>query len=161
MNIKILITGGTIDKRYNELDGELVFTESAVEDMLRQGRAKLDLSLETLMLKDSLNMNDVDRQEILAACQSTEASRIVITHGTDTMVETSQALAAEIKDKTIVLLGAMVPYAFKHSDALFNLGCAITAVQTLPNGVYITMNGKVFPYDQVMKNKVAGEFQAK
>lgn len=159
MNIRLLITGGTIDKRYNELDGELVFTESAVEEMLNQGRAKLDVSLQTLMLKDSLDMNDADRQQILAACQSCKESHIVITHGTDTMVETSQVLA-NIKDKTIVLLGAMVPYAFKQSDALFNLGCAIAAVQTLTSGIYITMNGKVFPYDRVVKNKVLGEFQS-
>jgi L-asparaginase len=129
--------------------------------MLVQGRAKLDISPETIMLKDSLDMDDNDRQQILKACLACDESQIVITHGTDTMVETSQVLAAEINDKTIVLLGAMVPYQFKNSDALFNLGCAIAAVQTLENGVYITMNGKVFNFDEVLKNKSVGEFQSK
>ena len=161
MTIRLLITGGTIDKQYNELDGELIFTESRVEDMLAQGRAKLDIAHETVMLKDSLDMDDNDRQKILSSCLTCDESRIVITHGTDTMVETSQVLAAEIKDKTIVLLGAMVPYQFKNSDALFNLGCAIAAVQTLGNGVYITMNGRIFNYDEVIKNKKLGEFQSK
>jgi L-asparaginase len=159
MMIKLLITGGTIDKQYDELNGELIFTQSGVEDMLAQGRAKLDISPETVMLKDSLDIDDNDRQQILKACLACDESQIVITHGTDTMVETSQVLAAKIKDKTIVLLGAMVPYQFKQSDALFNLGCAIAAVQTLGNGVYITMNGKVFNFDEVSKNKELGEFQ--
>jgi len=161
MTIKVLITGGTIDKQYNELNGELIFTQSSVEDMLAQGGAKLDISVETVMLKDSLNMDDNDRPKILTSCLACEESQIVITHGTDTMVETSQVLAAGIKDKTIVLLGAMVPYQFKNSDALFNLGCAMAAVQTLVNGVYITMNGKVFNFDKVVKNKTVGEFQSK
>lgn len=161
MTIKVLITGGTIDKQYNELNGELIFTQSGVKDMLAQGRAKLDISYETVMLKDSLELNDDDRQKILAACLACDESQIVITHGTDTMVETSQVLAAGIKDKTIVLLGAMVPYQFKNSDTLFNLGCAMAAVQTLENGVYITMNGKIFNYDEVIKNKDLGEFQSR
>ncbi len=161
MTIRLLITGGTIDKQYNELDGELIFTESGVEDMLTQGRAKLDIAYETVMLKDSLDMDDNDRQKILSSCLACDQSQIVITHGTDTMVETSQVLAAEIKDKTIVLLGAMVPYQFKNSDALFNLGCAVAAVQTLGNGVYITMNGKVFSVDEVSKIKELGEFLSK
>jgi len=159
MTIKLLITGGTIDKQYDELNGELIFTQSGVEDMLAQGRAKLEISPETVMLKDSLDMDDNDRQQILKSCVACDESQIVITHGTDTMVETSQVLATEIKDKTIVLLGAMVPYQFKNSDALFNLGCAIAAVQILKNGVYITMNGKVFNFDEVSKNKKLGEFQ--
>ncbi|MEE8233276.1 MAG: asparaginase domain-containing protein [Gammaproteobacteria bacterium] len=161
MTIRLLLTGGTIDKQYNEIDGELIFTQSGIGDMLTQGRARLDISLETVMLKDSLDIDDNDRQQILASCLACDESRIVITHGTDTMVETSQVLAAGIKDKTIVLLGAMVPYQYKNSDALFNLGCAIAAVQTLSNGVYITMNGKVFNYDEVLKNKKLGEFQSR
>jgi L-asparaginase len=161
MTIRLLITGGTIDKQYNELNGELIFTQSSVEEMLAQGRAKLDINFETVMLKDSLDMNDDDRQKILAACLSCDESKIVITHGTDTMVETSQILATNVKDKTIVLLGAMVPYTIKNSDALFNLGCAVAAVQTLENGIYITMNGKVFNFDEVIKNKDLGEFQSK
>jgi len=160
MTIRLLITGGTIDKQYNELNGELIFTQSGVEDMLAQGRAKLDIAYETVMLKDSLDMDDNDRQRILTSCLTCDESKIVITHGTDTMVETSQVLAAGIKDKTIVLLGAMLPYQIKNSDALFNLGCAIAAVQTLSNGVYITMNGKVFRYDEVVKNIIVGEFQS-
>ena len=161
MTIKLLITGGTIDKQYNELNGELIFAQSAVEDMLAQGRVKLDILLETVMLKDSLDMDDSDRQQILDSCMACDEPHIVITHGTDTMVETSQVLATKIKDKTIVLLGAMVPYQLKNSDALFNLGCAIAAVQTLENGVYVTMNGKIFNYDEVIKNKELGEFQSK
>ncbi len=161
MTIKLLITGGTIDKQYDELNGELIFTQSGVEDMLTQGRVKLDISLETVMLKDSLDMDDSNRQQILESCLACDEPQIVITHGTDTMVETSQVLATKIKDKTIVLLGAMVPYQFKNSDALFNLGCAIAAVQTLEKGVYITMNGKIFNYDEVIKNKDLGEFQSK
>jgi len=161
MTIRLLITGGTIDKQYNEQNGELIFKQSSVKDMLAQGRARLDISHETVMLKDSLEMDDDDRQKILASCLACDESRIVITHGTDTMVDTSRVLAAGIKDKTIVLLGAMVPYQFKKSDALFNLGCAIAAVQTLESGVYITMNGKVFRYDKVIKNKELGEFQSK
>ena len=160
MTIRLLITGGTIDKQYNELNGELIFTQSGIEDMLAQGRAKLDIAYETVMLKDSLDMDDNDRQQILKSCLSCDESQIVITHGTDTMVETSQVLAAKIKDKTIVLLGAMVPYQFKNSDALFNLGCAVAAVQTLGYGVYVTMNGRVFNYDEVIKNKKIGEFQS-
>ncbi len=161
MTIKLLITGGTIDKQYDKLNGKLIFTQSGIGDMLTQGRTRLELSMETVMLKDSLDLDDNDRQKILASCLTCDESRIVITHGTDTMVETSQVLAARIKDKTIVLLGAMVPYQFKNSDALFNLGCAIAAVQTLGNGVYITMNGKVFNYDEVVKNKKLGEFQSR
>ncbi len=161
MTIRLLITGGTIDKKYNELNGELIFTQSGVEGMLSQGRAKLDISYETVMLKDSLDMDDNDRQQILEACLASDESQIVITHGTDTMVETSQLLAAKTKGKTIVLLGAMVPYQFKKSDALFNLGCAIATVQTLKNGVYITMNGRIFNYNDVIKNKGLGEFQSK
>ena len=161
MTIRLLITGGTIDKQYNELDGELIFTQSGVEDMLAQGRAKLDMTFETVMLKDSLDMNDDDRKQILEACLACDESQIVITHGTDTMVETSQVLAAKINNKTIVLLGAMVPYTIKNTDALFNLGCAVAAVQTLEKGVYITMNGKIFNYDEVIKNKDLGEFQSK
>ncbi len=161
MTIRLLITGGTIDKQYNEQNGELIFTQSGIGDMLAQGRARLDISYETVMLKDSLDMDDNDRQKILSSCLACDESRIVITHGTDTMIETSQVLADGIKDKTIVLLGAIVPYQFKNSDALFNLGCAIAAAQTLENGVYITMNGKVFNYDEVLKNKELGEFQSK
>lgn len=159
MHIQLFITGGTIDKQYNELNGELIFTRSSVANMLKQGRASVDYAIETVMLKDSLEMNDNDRQQLLERCLAVTHTHIVITHGTDTMVETSQLLADTIKRKTIVLLGAMIPYHFKYSDALFNLGFAISAVQTLPHGVYITMNGKIFKHDQVIKNTEIGEFQ--
>ncbi len=159
MTIKFLITGGTIDKRYNELNGDLVFTQSCVGDMLKQGRVTADVSLETVMLKDSLDMGDEDRRTILHACLAADEPHIVITHGTDTMVETARVLADAIHDKTIVLLGAMIPYVFEYSDALFNLGCAVSAVQTLGTGVYITMNGNVFDHGKVTKNTAVGQFQ--
>jgi L-asparaginase len=157
--MKILITGGTIDKQYNPLDGTLIFNESAVVDMLLQSRNTVETDIQTLMLKDSLEMNDDDRQIISQACYSSNDTQIIITHGTDTMVETAREIAANLSaDKTVVLLGAMVPYQFKQSDTLFNLGCAMTAVQILPAGVYITMNGQVFDYREVQKNRAIGQF---
>lgn len=159
-NIKLLVTGGTIDKVYNELTGELVFTQSHLPQMLEQGHCKADIHIETLMLKDSLEMEAVDRDIILQACQNSSESLIIITHGTDTMTLTAAYLATQISDKTIVLFGAMVPYAFKQSDSLFNLGSAISAVQCLSSGIYITMNGSVFPWDQVIKNKQQGVFES-
>ena len=157
--MKILITGGTIDKQYNPLNGALIFNESAVMDMLLQSRNTVETDVQTLMLKDSLEMNDDDRQVISQACYSSNDPQIIITHGTDTMVETAHEIAADLpSDKTVVLLGAMVPYQFKQSDALFNLGCAMSAVQILPAGVYITMNGQVFDYREVQKNRAIGQF---
>ena len=157
--MKVLITGGTLDKQYNPLNGALIFNQSSVADMLAQSRYTVEIDLETLMLKDSLEMSDDDRQHIVQACNECADNHIIITHGTDTMVESAQAIAAQlIANKTIVLLGAMVPYQFKGSDALFNLGCAMTAVQILPAGVYITMNGRVFDYREVQKNRTLGEF---
>jgi len=159
--IKFFITGGTIDKVYNELDGALTFSETNILTMLRQARSQIDLSPEVLMLKDSLEMNDNDREEISAKCHSCEESRIIISHGTDTMVDTASVLAKKIVGKTIVLFGAMIPYTISNSDSQFNLGCAVTAVQCMDEGVYITMNGQVFPWDDVKKNKTEGIFQAK
>ena len=159
MAIKIFITGGTIDTKYNELNGKSIFTKSYLPKMLKQARCKIDIKLETIMLKDSNDMIDSDREEILQNCKSCKEDKIVVTHGTDTMPETAKVLGKNIKDKTIVLLGAMIPYSFGSSDALFNFGCAISVVQILPKGVYITMNGKIFPYDNVRKNKDIGEFQ--
>jgi len=159
--IKLIVTGGTLDKRYNELTGELFFPETHVSVMLTQARCKLDIELEVLMLKDSLDMNAADRERMSKSCLSTNKQQIVMTHGTDTMVESAAYLAAQIKNKTLVLVGAMIPYTITHSDALFNLGCALTAVQLLPAGVYITMNGKVFAWDKVSKDKQAGEFIAR
>ncbi|MCK5896457.1 MAG: asparaginase [Cocleimonas sp.] len=158
--IKLLVTGGTIDKRYNELNGELLLTRTHLPEMLAQSRCRVDIRSETVLLKDSLDLLVSDREAILQACQRCEESLIVITHGTDTMTHTAEHLAAQIKDKTIVLLGAMIPYVFKQSDSLFNLGTAIAAVQCLPAGVYITMNGKIFSWDQVAKNKQEGVFES-
>jgi L-asparaginase len=157
--MKILITGGTLDKQYNPLNGELIFNHSSVADMLAQSRSTVETELETLMLKDSLEMKDDDRQVLSSACNACEQAQIIITHGTDTMVESAQVIAAQLNSsKTVVLLGAMVPYQFKGSDALYNLGCAMSAVQVLPAGVYITMNGQVFDYREVKKNRAIGQF---
>jgi L-asparaginase len=157
--MKILITGGTLDKQYNPLNGALIFNQSSVTDMLAQSRNTLEIDIDTLMLKDSLEMNDNDRLFISQACNECDDKHVIITHGTDTMVESAQIIAAQLApNKTVVLLGAMVPYQFKRSDALFNLGCAITAVQILPAGVYITMNGQVFDYREVQKNRTLGKF---
>lgn len=161
MKIKVLATGGTLDKRYNPLNGELIFSQTSIDELLKQSRNTVELDLDVLMLKDSLEMNDTDREIISKACIKSEEKHIVITHGTDTMVESAQAIAKSIgSDKTVVLLGAMVPYQFKQSDALFNFGCALTAVQILSPGVYITMNGQVFDYREVQKNRTIGEFVA-
>ncbi|BCG65544.1 MAG: L-asparaginase [Methyloprofundus sp.] len=159
--IKLIITGGTIDKQYNELNGELDFPKTHIAEMIQQARCTAELETQQLMLKDSLEMQNVDRDAIYQACLATTTQQIVITHGTDTMVDTAKALAATLTDKTIVLVGAMVPYTINNSDALFNLGCAITAVQLLPEGIYLTMNGQVFNWDKVSKDKQAGQFIAK
>lgn len=157
--IRILITGGTFDKEYNELAGELFFKDSHLPEMLKLGRCNLDLDIRTLMMIDSLEMTDDDRQIIVDNCRHAKEARIVITHGTDTMTQTAAALAACIKDKTIVLTGAMIPYKFGSSDGLFNLGSALAFVQTLPPGVYVAMNGKYFPWDKVRKNRQTGMFE--
>lgn len=159
MTIRLLITGGTIDKEYNPITGELAFPHTHLPEMLKQGRCEADVAVETLMLKDSLRMNDDDRKQVLERCQSCGENNIVITHGTDTMVETAQVLGQNLKNKTVVLLGAMVPYTIDNSDALFNLGCAIIATQTLSSGIYIAMNGKIFSWDNVKKNKDLGKFE--
>jgi L-asparaginase len=158
MTIKLLITGGTIDKVYNKLSGELEFSESHLEQMLERGRVSLDTSPEILFLKDSLDMNGEDRNLILSKCLECDEDNIVITHGTDTMVETAKLLGNQIQDKTIVLFGAMVPYSIDNSDALFNLGVALNAAQTKDSGVYVAMNGRVFDFDKVEKNKSLGIF---
>ncbi|HVV25520.1 MAG TPA: asparaginase domain-containing protein [Candidatus Saccharimonadales bacterium] len=159
MQIKLFLTGGTIDKKYNELSGELDYKKTHIQEMLKQARSRLDIHIEELMLVDSLDMTDSQRQQILHACQSTDQHKIVITHGTDTMVETARLLGENIQDKTIVLFGSMIPFAFGGSDALFNFGAALAAAQTLGQGVYITMNGKIFEWDKVVKNRQLGEFQ--
>lgn len=157
--MKVIITGGTLDKHYNHLNGELVFKKSSIVEMLLRSRSTVKTDIEILMLKDSLEMNDDDRQLISQACYKSIDKQIIITHGTDTMVETAHTIAADLAgDKTVVLLGAMVPYQFKGSDALFNLGCAMSAVQILSPGVYITMNGQVFDYREVQKDRALGMF---
>jgi L-asparaginase len=158
MKIRVFTTGGTIAKKYDELTGELVFDDSHIEKMLKQGRCKAKLELTSLMLKDSLDMNDSDREEIFKACKTATEDKILITHGTDTMVKSAEKLSA-IKDKTIVLTGAMIPYAFKNSDGVFNLGFALSAVQTLSCGVYICINGEIFNWDKVTKNTKKGYFE--
>ncbi|MAP61349.1 MAG: asparaginase, partial [Candidatus Marinimicrobia bacterium] len=139
--ITILVTGGTFDKEYNEISGKLYFNESNIKEMLKLGRCKIPVSIKNLMLKDSLDMVDIDRKLILDACIQTKIKKIVITHGTDTMTKTAKLLAQNIKNKTIVFTGAMIPYKFGASDGLFNLGSALTAAQTLESGVYIAING--------------------
>jgi L-asparaginase len=161
MRIRILITGGTFDKEYDELTGRLFFKDTHLPEMLRRGRCRLDVEAETVMMIDSLELDDDGRQQIVAHARQCEETAVVVTHGTDTMVQTAQTLAhAEIPGKTIVLTGAMVPYAFGSSDGLFNLGSALSFVQVLPPGVYVAMNGQHFRWDRVRKNTVSGCFEA-
>jgi len=160
MEIKVLTTGGTIAKKYDEISGELHFDEGHFEKIVKQGRCEATLNIQTLMMKDSLQMNDEDREVIYHAVNASKEKTIMITHGTDTMVQTAQKLST-IKGKTIVLIGAMIPYAFKNSDALFNVGCALGAVSVLGEGVFVVMNGKVFKWDDVVKDKTKGIFVAK
>jgi L-asparaginase len=159
MKIKLIITGGTIDKSYNMKNGELHFVDSHIPSMLTEARCKADFELDKILLKDSLKMDDTDRQKILENVQNSEQSRIIITHGTDTIVQTAQLLAQQVEDKTVVLTGAMIPYVFNKSDSLFNLGTAFAAVQCLSAGIYITMNGKIFNADNVKKNLEEGIFE--
>jgi L-asparaginase len=157
--IRIFVTGGTFDKAYNELTGELFFKDSHLPEMLKLGRCNLEVQIRTLMMIDSLHMTGEDRQIILQQCRSAPERRIVITHGTDTMVETAGVLAGGVNDKTIVLTGAMIPYKFGSSDGLFNLGSALAFAQTLPPGVYVAMNGRIFPWNGVRKNRKTGMFE--
>lgn len=159
MALKIFVTGGTFDKEYNELNGTLFFKDTHIQEMLALGRSRIDVNIETLMMIDSLEMTDTNREVIARHCAKTSEEQIVITHGTDTMVETARYLAAKVNNKTIVLTGAMIPYKFGSSDGLFNLGSALAFVQTLPHGIYISMNGRYFLWDNVRKNKSIGEFE--
>ncbi len=167
MSIRVFVTGGTFDKEYDEIRGELAFGDTHLPEMLRRGRCELPLSIRTLMMVDSLHMGAEDRQVIVRNCQQAAESRIVITHGTDTMVETAGVLAgalggseAEGATRTVVLTGAMIPYAFGSSDGLFNLGSALSFAQILRPGVYIAMNGQIFPWNGVRKNRKTGRFEA-
>lgn len=159
MGIRVFVTGGTFDKEYNELDGKLFFKDTHLNEMLSLGRCKIKVDVRTLMMIDSLEMTDEDRQIIMDHCLKAKEDKIVITHGTDTMEITARALGETIGDKTIVLTGAMIPYKFGSSDGLFNLGSALAFVQTLPRGVYIAMNGKYLLWNNVRKNKKTGEFE--
>ena len=159
MAIRIFITGGTFDKEYNEITGKLYFKDTHMREILDLGRSKLDVSIRTLMMIDSLDMTDSDRNLILENCVSTKGDQIIITHGTDTMTDTAKLLATGNLEKTIVLTGAMIPFKFGTSDGLFNLGSAPGFVQSLPHGVYIAMNGQCFDYDKVKKNKGTGVFE--
>ena len=157
--IRIFVTGGTFDKEYNELNGSLFFKDTHLNEMLKLGRSKVKIEVRTLMMMDSIDMKDADRELIAQNCLKAEESKIIVTHGTDTMVETAKLIAKTVKDKTIVLTGAMIPYKFGSSDGLFNLGAAIAFAQTLPHGVYIAMNGRVFNWDNCRKNRTIGEFE--
>jgi L-asparaginase len=159
-SLAILVTGGTFDKQYDELTGRLYFRETHVGEMLRLGRSRLDVTIETVMMVDSLDMDDTGRARIVEGCRARDERSIVVTHGTDTMVETARAIAeARLEEKTVVLTGAMVPYAFGSSDGLFNLGSALSFAQVLPPGVYIAMNGQHFAWNDVRKNREAGVFE--
>ena len=157
--LRLLVTGGTFDKEYDEIGGTLFFKDTHVAEMLRLGRCRVPVVIETVMLLDSLQMTDADRATIAARCQAAPEPFIVITHGTDTMVDTAAVLAREVSGKTIVMTGAMIPYAFGSSDGLFNLGSAISFAQVLPAGVWIAMNGTHFRWDNVRKDRSAGVFE--
>ena len=159
MAIQIFVTGGTFDKEYNELNGTLFFKHTHLPEILNLGRCKVEVDIHTLMMIDSLEITDTDRQAILKKCLECNSSQIVITHGTDTMEVTARLLGMAIKDKTIILTGALIPFKFGSSDGLFNLGCALAFVQSLPHGVYVAMNGKYFSWENVRKNKKTGEFE--
>jgi L-asparaginase len=158
--IRILVTGGTFDKEYNELTGELFFHNTHAGEMLRLGRCLVPVEIETLMMIDSLQMTEADRGAILGRCKAVSEGRIVITHGTDTMAETAAMLGRGLRGKTVVLTGAMIPYTFGSSDGLFNLGTAMAFVQTLDEGVYVAMNGRCLPWDSVRKDKAKGIFES-
>lgn len=160
MAIRIFVTGGTFDKEYNELTGELFFKQTHLPEMLALGRSRMAVEIQTLMMIDSLDMIDEDRAAIATACNLASEDRVIVTHGTDTMVETAAVLAQMVPNKTVVLTGAMVPYKFGSSDGLFNIGCAIAFAQLLPAGIYIAMNGRYFTWDNVRKNKSIGEFES-
>jgi L-asparaginase len=159
--IRVLVTGGTFDKEYDELTGRLFFRDTHVPEMLHRGRCRLEVTLETVLMIDSLELDDAGRATIVERARASRETAIVVTHGTDTMVKTAAALAAAALDgKTIVLTGAMVPYAFGSSDGLFNLGSALSFAQVLPPGVYVAMNGQRFTWDAVRKNTDTGTFEA-
>lgn len=158
--LRVFVTGGTFDKTYDEIRGRLSFADTHVPEMLRLGRSRVELTVETLLMIDSLDMTDGDRARIVRRCVECVERAIVVTHGTDTMVDTARALAEGVTEKTVVLTGAMIPYAFGSSDGLFNLGSALSFAQVLPPGIYIAMNGQCFPWDHVRKNAATGVFES-
>ena len=159
--IKIFATGGTFDKEFNELNGELFFKETNLFELLNLGRSQVEVQIETLMMVDSLKMSQSDRDYIIQKSQKEKTKKIIITHGTDTMVKTAKQVAEVITDKVIIFTGAMIPIKFGSSDGLFNLGSALSFVQILEPGIYITMNGRYFHWDNVRKNKKLGIFERK
>jgi L-asparaginase len=159
MAIRVFVTGGTFDKEYDEIRGRLYFQDTHLPDMLELGRCRLDVDIRTLMMVDSLEMTDSDRELVARHCREAPEERIVVTHGTDTMVDTAAVIARAVPDKTVVLTGAMIPIAFGSSDGLFNLGGALVAAQVLAPGVYVVMNGRVFQWDEVRKNRTTGVFE--
>lgn len=160
MTIRVIATGGTFDKHYDEIAGVLTFSASNLPAAIERARITAPINLEQLPSLDSLDMADADRQRIRASCERAAEERILITHGTDTMRETAEVIAQAGLAKTIVLTGAMIPYEMANSDALFNFGFAFGVAQTLPHGVYIAMNGQVFAWDNVVKNRDAGVFHS-
>jgi L-asparaginase len=157
--VRFFVTGGTFDKEYNELTGELYFKDTHLPEMLSLGRSRVPAAITPLMMIDSLQMTPAQREVVAEACQAAKEDRIVVTHGTDTMTETARVLAQKVSGKTIILTGAMIPWKFGSSDGLFNLGSALAFAQILPPGVYVSMNGRWFPWDNVRKNKAKGEFE--
>jgi L-asparaginase len=158
MSVRVLVTGGTFDKEYDERRGTLSFRRTHVPEMLALGRCRVRARVTTLMMKDSLVMTAADRRRILAACRRAAEKRLVVTHGTDTMAETAAVLGRGLSGKTVVLTGAMRPYRFGSSDGMFNLGSALSFAQILPPGVYVAMNGRFLPWDDVRKDRKRGVF---
>lgn len=159
MAIRIFITGGTFDKEYNELTGQLFFKDTHMHELLEEGRSNVQVEIRTLMMIDSMEMTNEDRELIAHQCNNCDESQIVITHGTDTMAETAALLAKKVKNKTVILTGAMIPIKFGSSDGLFNLGSALAFAQTLAPGIYVAMNGRYFTGDNVRKNRQTGVFE--
>ena len=157
--IKIFTTGGTFDKEFNEIDGTLYFYKTHIKEILKLGRCRLKIDIESLMMIDSLDMKRSHRTKILNKCIRSKFDKIIITHGTDTLAETAKLLGSQIKNKTIIITGAMIPYKFGSSDGLFNFGSALSFVQCLNSGVYVAMNGVYFQYNNVRKNKKLGVFE--
>ena len=157
---RIIVTGGTFDKRYDAIKGELTFTETHLPALLEQARVSLPLAVDIRLLIDSLQMTEAHRQSVLEACRESPEDAIVVVHGTDTMVETAQVVGRASLGKTVVFTGAMVPYSVQGSDAPFNLGFALAAALTLPPSAYVAMNARIFPWDDVQKDRAEGVFRS-